>query len=106
MSHFYHLTLPLLITFLAADYGFSPTQLGLFIAGFTSAAAVAQMPVGLLVDRVGAKRILISGLFIKTLAIGAMALTSSYEALLLLAAIAGLGNASSTQPITQSLCRP
>jgi len=28
MSHFYSLTLPLLITFLAADFGYSPTQLG------------------------------------------------------------------------------
>ncbi|MBT5459634.1 MAG: MFS transporter, partial [Rhodospirillaceae bacterium] len=41
MSHFYYLTLPLLITFLAADYGFSPAQLGFFIASFSIAAAAA-----------------------------------------------------------------
>ena len=55
MSHFYILTLPILITFLAQDYGFSPTQLGFFIASFTASAAIAQLPVGLLVDRVGAR---------------------------------------------------
>jgi predicted MFS family arabinose efflux permease len=92
MSHFYYLTLPLLITFLAADYGFSPAQLGLFIAGFTSAAAVAQMPVGLLVDRIGARNILIGGLLIEATAIGAMAFTASYPALFILAVLAGLGH--------------
>jgi len=81
MSHFYALTLPLLITFLAADYHFSPTQLGFFVAGFSSAAAVAQMPVGLLVDRIGARNILIGGLLLESAAIGTMAFTASYPVL-------------------------
>jgi FSR family fosmidomycin resistance protein-like MFS transporter len=67
--------------------------LGLIVTILNATGAIAQIPIGFLVDRMGAKRILISGLFIKTFAIGAMALTTSYEALLLLAAIAGLGNA-------------
>ena len=92
MSHFYYLTLPLLITFLAADYRFSPTQLGLFIAGFSSAAAVAQMPVGFLVDRIGARNILVGGLLLEATAIGAMAFTANYPSLLVFAVLAGLGH--------------
>ena len=44
-------------------------------------------------DYFGAKRILLFGLLVKTFAIGAMALTNSYEILLILALFAGLGHA-------------
>ena len=85
MSHFYSLTLPLLITFLAVDFGYSPTQLGFFIASFTSAAAVAQIPIGILVDRIGARAILVGGLLLEAIAIGAMAFLDTYPFLLMLA---------------------
>ena len=51
-----------------------------------------QMPVGLLVDRIGARSILVSGLVLEATAIGAMAFTASYPALLILAVLAGLGH--------------
>jgi predicted MFS family arabinose efflux permease len=92
MSHFYYLTLPLLITFLAADYGFSPAQLGLFIASFSIAAAVAQLPVGFLVDAIGAKALLVGGLILEASAIGGMAFTANYTILIALALLAGLGH--------------
>jgi FSR family fosmidomycin resistance protein-like MFS transporter len=87
MSHFYSLTLPLIITFLAADYGLSPTQLGFFIAGFTSAAAVAQMPIGILVDRIGARNILVGGLLLEATAIGALAFVDGYPLLVMFAVL-------------------
>ena len=93
MSHYSQLALYPLFPLMHDDFGVGYAALGLIVTILNASGAVAQIPIGFLVDRIGAKRILISGLFIKTLAIGAMALTSSYEALLLLAAIAGLGNA-------------
>lgn len=92
MSHFYYLTLPLLITFLAADYGFSPAQLGFFIASFSIAAAAAQLPVGFLVDAVGAKALLVGGLVVEAAAIGGMAFTGNFALLITLALLAGLGH--------------
>ena len=92
MSHYSQLALYPLFPLMHSDFGVGYAALGLIVTILNATGAVAQIPVGFLVDRMGAKRILISGLFIKTLAIGAMALTTSYEALLLLAAIAGLGN--------------
>ena len=92
MSHFYYLTLPLLITFLAADYGFGPTQLGIFIATFSMAAAAAQMPVGFLVDAIGARALLVGGLMLEALAIGGMAFSANYVVLVGLAGLAGLGH--------------
>ena len=93
MSHYSQLALYPLFPLMHDDFGVGYAALGLIVTILNATGAVAQIPIGFLVDRMGAKNILISGLFIKTLAIGAMALTSSYEALLLLAAIAGLGNA-------------
>jgi MFS family permease len=93
MSHYSQLALYPLFPLMHEDFGVGYAALGLIVTILNASGAVAQIPIGFLVDRMGAKRILISGLFIKTLAIGGMALTSSYEALLLLAAIAGLGNA-------------
>lgn len=93
MSHYSQLALYPLFPLMHGDFGVGYAALGLIVTILNATGAVAQIPIGFLVDRIGAKRILISGLFIKTLAIGSMALTTSYEALLLLAAIAGLGNA-------------
>ena len=93
MSHYSQLVLPPLFILMQTDYGVSFAALGLVISFINASGAIAQLPIGFLVDRFGAKRILITGLLIKTFSIGAMALTSSYEMLLLLAVIAGLGHA-------------
>lgn len=92
MSHFYYLTLPLLITFLAADFGFSPAQLGLFIASFSIAAAAAQLPVGLLVDAIGARALLVGGLMLEAVSIGGMAFATNFPVLITLSLLAGLGH--------------
>ena len=47
---------------------FGPTQLGIFIAAFSIAAA--QMPVVFLVDAIGARALLVGGLLLEALAIG------------------------------------
>lgn len=93
MSHYSQLALYPLFPLMHADFGVTYAALGLIVTILNASGAIAQIPIGFLVDRMGARKILIVGLFVKTLAIGAMALTTSYEALLLLAVIAGLGNA-------------
>ncbi|MBK18306.1 MAG: hypothetical protein CMM52_05660 [Rhodospirillaceae bacterium] len=93
MSHYSQLVLPPLFALMNNDLGIDYALLGLIITFINASAAIAQTPIGFLVDRFGARTILISGLIIKTLAIGAMALTNSYEIILVLAIIAGLGHA-------------
>ena len=92
-SHFYQLVLPSLFVFMVDHYGYSYTQLGLLVGMFSIMSAVAQTPLGMLVDRIGARWPLI-------LATGALGgsfvgygLVSSYEAMMVLAVIGGTANA-------------
>lgn len=91
-SHFYGLTLPPLFPLLHVEFGASYTMLGLVMTLFAGASGLVQVPVGFLVDRVGAKPVLVAGLVLEALAIGAMALVPSIGGLLVLAAVAGAGN--------------
>jgi MFS family permease len=92
LSHFYILTLPPLFPLIKADYGLSFVQLGLLMTVFNAAAAAVQVPVGLLVDRIGPRTVLIGGLLLEAGAIGAMGFVPGYQGLLILAVIAGLGH--------------
>ena len=64
----------------------------MFIAAFSVAAAAAQMPVGFLVDTIGARALLVGGMLLEALAIGGMAFFANYAILVTLAFIAGLGH--------------
>lgn len=68
LSHFYYLVLPPLFVFIKADLGLNFTQLGIMMSLLYAVAAVAQIPVGFLVDRVGARVVLTGGLFIMSTA--------------------------------------
>ena len=92
MSHYSQMVLPPLFPLMAADYGVGYAALGLIITLINASGAMVQIPVGFLVDRIGAKSLLIAGLLIKTFALGAMAFTDSYEMLLVLAVLAGIGH--------------
>src|SRR5690606_1694168 len=65
MSHFYIMALPPLFPLLKIQYGLSYTELGLILTAFRGAAAAAQLPVGFLVDRIGARAILVIGLLME-----------------------------------------
>jgi MFS family permease len=92
MSHYSQLAIAPLFPLMHAEFGVGYAALGLIITLINASGALVQIPVGFLVDRIGGKKVLIIGLLIKTAAIGAMALTNSYEMLLVLAVIAGLGH--------------
>jgi MFS family permease len=86
------LTLPPLFPFLHADFGLGFTQLGLIMTLFAAATGIAQIPVGFLVDRVGARGVLTAGLVVLSVAIGGIGLVSSAWELGALAIVAGVAN--------------
>ncbi len=92
-SHFYMLLLPPLFPILRDVYGVGFTELGFVIAAFSLTTGLTQAPVGFLVDRYGARGILIGGLMLESLAIGLIGLFPFYGALLALMVLAGLANA-------------
>lgn len=92
MSHYSQLILPALFPLMTDMYSVGYAALGLIVTLINASGAVAQIPVGFLVDRIGAKNLLVAGLLVKTLAIGAMAMTDSYSMLLVLAVLAGFGH--------------
>lgn len=91
-SHFYQLALPPLFLFIRQEFGVSYAELGLVMACFYVASGLSQAMAGILVDRVGGRRVLIAGTALLTVSIAAAGLAPGYWALLIFAALAGLGN--------------
>ena len=92
ISHFYVMCLPPLIPFMKVDLQLPYADLGFILTCFFAAVALVQMPVVMLVDRIGARRVLLFGVFILSGAITLSGLTSSYWTLVGLFALAGMGN--------------
>ncbi|MSP68604.1 MAG: MFS transporter [Alphaproteobacteria bacterium] len=92
LSHFFQMALPPLFPILKADLGVSYTALGGVMTVFFAASGLTQAASGFLVDRFGARRVLLGGLTLLAAATGLMGLAGTYWALLPLAALAGFGN--------------
>ena len=92
LSHYYQLCLPPLFIAWQKAFDVSFAELGLAIALMGATSAVAQAPIGFLVDRYGARRFLIAGTSLMTLSIAAMGLATAYWQIVLLAMLSGLGN--------------
>ena len=92
-SHFYQLVLPSLFVFMVDDYGYSYTQLGILVGVFSIMSAVAQTPLGMMVDKIGAR----GPLILATGTLGASfvgyGMVGSYEGMMVLAVIGGTANA-------------
>ena len=91
-SHFYQLALPPLFPLIRAETGISYTALGLLMGVFYTASGIFQTPAGFLVDRIGARTMLIGGLAVLAGAAALFGLAPSYEAMVVLAVVGGLGN--------------
>jgi MFS transporter, FSR family, fosmidomycin resistance protein len=91
-SHVMQLALPPLFPLLHDHFAVSFADLGLVMGLFYAASGLGQAAAGVLVDRYGARRLLLGGLVLLSVAIGLMGFVGSYRMLLPLALLAGLGN--------------
>jgi MFS transporter, FSR family, fosmidomycin resistance protein len=91
-SHFYQLVLPPLFPFITQSLGIGFEEAGLLIACFYAASGLAQTPSGFLVDRFGARRVLLCGLALAAATVAVMSLMQSFWMAIPLVVLAGLGN--------------
>lgn len=92
-SHFSHLLLPLLFPILIRDFGWSYSELGLLSTLFFVVSGVGQASAGFVVDRFGARPVLLASMVLFTLACLLASVANGYAALMGVAVLAGLGNA-------------
>ena len=92
-SHFFQLLLPLLFPWLAKDFSLSFAQLGGVVSVFFVVSAVSQALAGFVVDRFGARPVLLGALALFVAAACALAGAQGYAGLMLASVLAGLGNA-------------
>lgn len=93
-SHFGHLLLPLLFPVFMKEFGLSYSELGLLMSTFFVVSGLGQASAGFVVDRVGARPLLFVALGIFVAACMAASMVTGYTGLLMVAALAGLGNAT------------
>jgi MFS family permease len=92
-SHFFHLLIPPLFPFLMRDFGLGYAQVGFLVTVFFVISGAGQAAAGFVVDRIGARPVLLFGVGTLALSGVALGLAPNYAALVLAAAIAGVGNA-------------
>ncbi|MFN9745841.1 MAG: MFS transporter [Betaproteobacteria bacterium] len=92
-SHFFHLLLPPLFPVFMREFGLSYSELGLLVSVFFVISGVGQAMSGFLVDRVGARPVLLAALGFFVAAALAAASAQGYAGLVLAAVLAGVGNA-------------
>ncbi|MFN8895403.1 MAG: MFS transporter, partial [Betaproteobacteria bacterium] len=92
-SHFFHLLLPPLFPVFIREFGLSYSELGLLVSVFFVISGVGQALSGFLVDRVGARPVLLAALGFFVAAALAAASAQGYGGLVLAAVLAGVGNA-------------
>lgn len=92
LSHYYILVLPMLYPFLKDKLGVGFVELGLSMTVFGVVSGLTQAPLGYVVDRFGARKLLILGVCLGSVAFIILGLNLSYPALIACAALLGLAN--------------
>lgn len=87
-------SLPILLIFIRPQLDLSYTDLGLIVAVGNLTGGLAQMPAGLIVDRYGARRVLLWGYLLTLTSLIMFALSSSLGPMLLSRLVMGLGQAT------------
>src|SRR5690242_20751823 len=88
VSHYYIILLAPLLPFVRAEYGVSYTEIGLAFAVFNVISAALQTPAGFLVDRLGARVLLVAGLAIGASAFITVGLVDSFWMMVAMFAVA------------------
>lgn len=91
-SHFFHLMLPPLFPWLMKDFGLSYTEAGMLMTVFFVVSGIGQALAGFVVDRVGARPVLFTGVALLALSGIVVGVATTYPMLMLAAAVAGCGN--------------
>jgi len=92
-SHFSHLLLAPLFPVFIRDFGLSYADVGLLMSIFFVISGIGQAMAGFVVDRIGARPVLFAAISCFLLASMAASMATGYSGLVLVAALAGLGNA-------------
>jgi len=92
-SHFSHLLLAPLFPLFMRDFGLSYSDVGLLMTLFFVISGSGQAMAGFVVDRIGARPVLFAAITCFLLAALAASLATGYRGLVLVAVLAGLGNA-------------
>ena len=92
VSHYYIIALAPLMPFVRDEYQVTYTEIGLAFAAFNIITAAFQTPAGFLVDRLGARALLILGLAIGATSFVTVGLVNSFWMMIAMFAVAGMGN--------------
>jgi MFS transporter, FSR family, fosmidomycin resistance protein len=92
LSHFLQLTLPPLFPLLREEFGVGYLALGALMSLFYAVSGVGQTASGFIVDRVGARPVLLGGMGLFAAAIALVGLAPSFRGLVPLLVLAGVGN--------------
>jgi MFS family permease len=92
VSHFHIFVLPMLFPFLKQQLNVGYVELGFALTVYAVTSGLTQAPIGYLVDRLGARKILLMGLCVGGAALILLGLHLSYPTLIVSAALVGLAN--------------
>src|SRR5687767_1162431 len=92
MSHFYQLLLAPLFPFIKDELGVSYAALGFLVALFYTLSALFQPLAGFVVDRYGARSVLLGGIGFLIVGVFLQGIATNYALLALGAALTGIGN--------------
>ncbi len=92
-SHFAHLLLPPLFPVFMKEFGLSYAELGLLMSAFFVVSGTGQALAGFVVDRLGARPVLLFAITVFMLACALASQVRGYAGLMGVALLAGLGNA-------------